>query len=112
MEDQVKVSKKALAYVELLITSTCAHLLKSPKFVGNPVQAYLDTLTFPQVIALKKDVEGALEQCEDSNRYMAVYSGGDDLARRIRQQCFTTPFVYNLRKRARRLSDIACVLCA
>jgi hypothetical protein len=33
VEDQVKVSKKALAYVELLITSTCAHLLKSPKFV-------------------------------------------------------------------------------
>jgi hypothetical protein len=40
------------------------------------------------VLDLKKDVEGALEQCEDSNRYMAVYSGGDDLARRIRQQCF------------------------
>ncbi len=84
MEDQVRVSKKALAYVELLITSTCVHLMKSPKFTGNPVQAYLDTFSLSQVIALKKDVESALEQCEDSNRHMAIYSGGDDLARRIR----------------------------
>jgi hypothetical protein len=35
VEDQVRVSKKAWAYVELLITPTCLHLLKSPKFTGN-----------------------------------------------------------------------------
>ncbi len=34
VDDQVRVSKKALAYVELLITSTCVHLIKSPKFTG------------------------------------------------------------------------------
>jgi hypothetical protein len=54
----------------------------------SPVQAYLDTLSLSQVIALKKDVESALKQCQDSNRHMVVYSGGDDLARRIREQCF------------------------
>ncbi len=48
----------------------------------------MDTLSLSQVLDLKKDVEGALELCEDTSRYMAVYSGGDDLARRIRQQCF------------------------
>ncbi len=89
MQDQIRVTKKALAYVELLITATCVHLLKSSKFTGNQVQAYLDTLSLSQKLALKTDVEGALEQCEDSNRHMAVYSGGDDLARPFfRQQCF------------------------
>jgi hypothetical protein len=88
VDDQVRVSKKALAYVELLITSTCVHLLKSSKFAGNPVKAYLDTLSLSQLIDLKKDVEAALDHCEDSNRYMAVYSGGSDLSKRIRKQCF------------------------
>ncbi len=88
VQDQIRVTKKVPAYVELLISATCVHLLKSSKFTGNPVQAYLDTLSLSQKIALKTDVEGALEQCEDSNRHMAAYSGGDDLARRIRQQCF------------------------
>ena len=37
---------------------------------------------------LKKDVEVALGHCEDSNRCMAVYSGGSDFAARIRKQCF------------------------
>jgi hypothetical protein len=80
VDEQVKVTKKALAYVELLITSTCVHLLKSSKFVGNSVKAYLDTLSLSQLLDLKKDVEAALADCEDSNRHMAVYSEGSDLA--------------------------------
>ena len=86
--DQISVTKKALAYVELLISATCLNFLKSSKVTGNPVQAYLDTLSFAQKTALKKDVEGALDLCEDSNRHMAVYGGGDDLSQRVRQQCF------------------------
>ena len=88
MEEQVTVSKKALAYVELIITSTCKHLLKSAKFAGNPIKAYLDTLSLSQLVGLKKDVEAALGHCEDSNRCMAVYSGGSDFAQRIRERCF------------------------
>ena len=90
MEDQVAVTKKALAYAEILITSTCVHLLKSTKASGNPVQqTYLDTLSRAQVAALRKDVDDALEQCEDSSRHMAVYQGGDNLPSRVRRQCFT-----------------------
>ena len=89
IEDQVTVTKKALAYVEIIITSTCVHLLKSIKAGGNPVQTYLDTLSLSQVAALRKDVDDALEQCEDSGRYMAVYQGDDDLPSRVRRQCFT-----------------------
>jgi hypothetical protein len=88
VEDQVTVTKKALAYVELLITSTCVHMMKTPKITGNPVQAYLNTLSLPQVVALQKEVDEALEQSEDSNRHMAVYRGGDDIARRVRMQCY------------------------
>ena len=76
--DQISVTKKALAYVELLISASCLNFLKSSKVTGNPVQAYLDTLSFAQKTALKEDVEGALDLCEDSNRHMAVYGGGDD----------------------------------
>jgi hypothetical protein len=89
VEDQVTVTKKALAYVELLITSTCVHMLKSAKITGNPVQAYLNTLSLAQVVALQKEVDEALEQSEDSTRHMAVYRGGDNLASRVRMQCFT-----------------------
>ena len=89
IEDQVTVNKKALAYVETIITSTCVHLLKAVKAGGNLVQTYLDTLSLSQVAALRKDVDDALEQCEDSGRYMAVYQGGDDLPSRVRRQCFT-----------------------
>ena len=89
LEDQVAVTRKALAYVEILVTSTCAHLLKSAKIGNNPVQAYLDTLSLAQVFALKEDVDQALDQCEDSSRCMAVYQGGDDLRQRVRKQCFT-----------------------
>jgi hypothetical protein len=88
VEDQVVVTRKALAYAEILVTSTCAHFMKSVKAGGNQVQAYLDTLSLRQVFALKEDVESALEQCEDSNRCMAVYQGGDDLRQRVRDQCF------------------------
>ena len=62
--------------------------MKSVKAGGNSVQTYLDTLSLSQVSALKQDVEGALEQCEDSSRCMAVYQGGDDLLPRVRKQCF------------------------
>jgi hypothetical protein len=88
VEDQVAVTKKALAYVEIITTSTCVHLLKSTKAGGNPVQTYLDTLSLSQVAALRKDVDDALEQCEDSSRHMAVYQGGDNLPSRVRRQCF------------------------
>jgi hypothetical protein len=74
--------------VEILVTSTCVHLVKSGKTGNNPVQAYLDTLTLSQVFALKEDVDNALEECEDSSRCMAVYQGGDDLRQRVRKQCF------------------------
>ena len=47
--EQVEVTKKALAYVEIIVTSTCVHLLKGTSGVGNPVQAYLDTLSLAQV---------------------------------------------------------------
>ncbi len=86
--EQVAVTRKALAYVEILVSSTCAHLLKSVKAGDNPVQLYLDSLSLAQVFALKEDVDGALEQCEGSSRCMAVYQGGDDLLPRVRKQCF------------------------
>ena len=65
-----------------------AHLVKSGKTGSNPVQAYLDTLSFKQVVDLKVDVDNALEECEDSSRCMAVYQGGDDLRQRVRKHCF------------------------
>ncbi len=88
VEDQVVVTKKALAYVESIITTTCVHMLKGAKASGNPVQGYLGTLSITRIAELQRDVDAALEQCEDSNRHMAVYRGGHDLARRIRAQCF------------------------
>jgi len=89
LEEQVEVTKKALAYVEIIVTSTCVHLLKGTSSAGNPVQAYLDTLSRAQVKALMEDVDNALEQCEDSRRHMAVYQGGDRLIQRVREHCFT-----------------------
>ncbi len=53
------------------------------------MQAYLDTLSLAQVHNLMEDVDRALEQCEDSNRHMSVYKGGDRLFQRVREQCFT-----------------------
>jgi hypothetical protein len=88
LEDQVAVIKKALDYVEIIVTSTCMHLLKSTKTDGNPVQTYLDTLSLSQVMALKEEVESALEQCEDSSRHIAAYQGDDNLLSRERKQCF------------------------
>ena len=38
---------------------------------------------------LQKEVDAALEQCEDSSKRMAVYRGGEDLAQRIRAQSFS-----------------------
>ncbi len=73
LEDQVAVTKKTQAYVEIIVTSTCVHLLKSIKAGGNPVQTYLDTLSLSEVIALNKEVESALERCEDNSRHMAAY---------------------------------------
>ncbi len=90
VNDQVVVTKKALAYVETLITTTCVHFMKGAKVKGNPVQAYLTTLSFPDLQALQWDVDKALEQCEElSGKHMAVYRGGDDLAQRIRAQSFS-----------------------
>ena len=83
VDDQVVVTKKALAYVETLITTTCVHLLKGRKAEGNPVQAYLATLSLPRVKDLQQEVDEALEQCEDSSKHMAVYRGGEDLVQRI-----------------------------
>ena len=88
VDDQVVVTKRALAYVESIITTTCVHMLKGAKAAGNPVQAYLGTISLSRIVDLQKEVDAALEQCEDSNRHMAVYRGGDDLARRIRTQSF------------------------
>ncbi len=88
VDDQVVVTKKALAYVESLITITCVHLLKGARVEGNPVQAYLSTLSLSRIKDLQKEVDAALEQCEDSSKYMAVYRGGDNLAQRIRAQSF------------------------
>ena len=45
VDEQFAVTRKALAYVEIIVTSTCVHLLKSTKAGGNPVQTYLDTLS-------------------------------------------------------------------
>ena len=60
VEEQVEVTKKALSYVEILVTATCGHLLKGKPGAGNPVQAYLDTLSLPEVENLKLDVDRAL----------------------------------------------------
>jgi hypothetical protein len=89
VDHQVVVTKKALAYVETLITTTCVHLLKGAKVEGNPVQAYLGTLSLSRIKELQKEVDAALEQCEDSSKHMAVYKGGEDLAQRIRAQSFS-----------------------
>jgi hypothetical protein len=89
IKDQIVVTKKALSYVESLISITCVHLLKGARVEGNPVQAYLGTLDLSRVKDLLKDVDDALEQCEDSNIHMSVYRGGEDLAQRIREQWFS-----------------------
>jgi hypothetical protein len=89
VDDQVVVTKKALAYVESIITTNCVHLMKGARFEGNPVQAYLGTLSLPRIRDLQKDVDAALEKCEDSSKHMAVYRGGADLAHRIRAQSFS-----------------------
>ncbi len=83
------VTKKALAYVESIITTACVHLMKGAKVEGNPVQAYLCTLSLPRILDLQREVDAALEQCEDSSKHMAVYRGGVDLAQRIRAQSFS-----------------------
>jgi hypothetical protein len=90
VDHQVVVTKKALAYVETLISTTCMHLMKGAKVEGNPVQAYLGTLSLSRIKDLQKDVDAALEQCEDSIKHMAVYRGGDDLVQRIRAQSFSS----------------------
>ncbi len=48
--------------METLITTTCVHLLKGGKAEGNPVQAYLATLSLPRIQDLQKEVDAALEQ--------------------------------------------------
>ncbi len=58
------VTKKALAYVESIITTTCMHMLKGAKPPGNPVQGYLGTLPLARIVDLQREVDAALEQCE------------------------------------------------
>ncbi len=65
------------------------HLLKGAKAEENPVQAYLGTLSLSRIKDLQKEVDAALEQCEDSSKHMAIYKGGEDLAQRIRAQSFS-----------------------
>ncbi len=52
------------------------------------MQGFLGTLPIARIVGLQREVDAALEQCEDSIRHMAVYRDGDDLARRIRAQYF------------------------
>jgi hypothetical protein len=75
VDDQVVVTKKALAYVESIVITTCVHLMKGAKVDGNPVQAYLSTLSLPRILDLQREVDAALGECEDSNKHMAVYRG-------------------------------------
>ena len=51
VEEQVEVTKKALAYVEIIVTSTCVHLLKGHASAGNPV-----SLPAAQINVLPRDV--------------------------------------------------------
>jgi N-glycosylase/DNA lyase len=77
VENQVKVTRKALAYVELIITTNCRHLVEQKTKVSgsraNHVKAYLDTLTIRDVNTLKEDTSAAMEDMEDSVKFMAVY---------------------------------------
>jgi hypothetical protein len=91
--DQVAVTRKALAYAEVIITNSCRNAAARNtrgERRGNDVMAYLDTLSRRTVIQLQKDTVDALENLEDTRRSMAVYQDGPDLQDRIRNACFTS----------------------
>ncbi len=79
VDDQVVVTKKALAYVESIITTTCVHLMKGAKVEGNPGQAYLATLSLPQIQELQREVDAALEQDCLRKRAVKTWLGGEVL---------------------------------
>jgi hypothetical protein len=91
--DQVTVTRKALAYAEVIITYSCRNAASRTtrgESRGNDVKAYLDTLSRRSVLQLQKDTLEALENLEDTRRSMAVYRDGPDLQDRIRNSCFTS----------------------
>jgi hypothetical protein len=91
--DQVTVTRKALAYAEVIITSSCRNAAARntrDERRGNDVMAYLDTLSRRSVMQLQKDTVDSLENLEDTRRSMAVYQDGPDLQDRIRNYCFTS----------------------
>ncbi len=90
--DQVAVTRKALAYAEVIITNSCRNAVARnarSERRGNDVMAYLDTLSRRSVMQLQKETAEALENMEDTRRSMAVYQNGLDLQDRIRETCFT-----------------------
>ncbi len=90
--DQVAVTRKALAYAEVIITNNCRNATAKQSRSerrGNDVMAYLDTLSRKNVMQLQRDTADALESTEDTRRSMAVYQDGHDLQDRIRESSFT-----------------------
>jgi hypothetical protein len=76
VEDQVKVIRKALAYVELIITNNCRYNKVTDGQKGarvNHVKAYLDKRTMAEVNVFRDDTNHALEDMDDTNSSMAVY---------------------------------------
>jgi hypothetical protein len=93
--DQVAVTRKALAYAEVILTNNCrnaaAKQARSERR-GNDVMAYLDTLSRRNVTQLfQRETADALESMEDARRSMAtsIYQDGHDLHDRIQESCFT-----------------------
>ena len=90
--DQVAVTRKALAYAEVIITNSCRNAVARNargERRGNDVMAYLDTLSRRSVMQLQKKTAEVLENVEDTRRSMAVYQDGLDLQDRTRESCFT-----------------------
>jgi hypothetical protein len=88
--DQVSVTRKALAYAEVIITNNCRNAAAKQSVSerrGNSVMAYLDTLSRRNVMQLQKDT--SVDNMEDTRRSMAVYRDGDDFQDRIRESSFT-----------------------
>ncbi len=86
--DQVTVTRKALAYAEVIITNNCRNAAAKRSVSerrGKSVMAYLDTLSRRNVMHLQKDTSEALDNMKDTRRSMT----GDDLQDRIREFSFT-----------------------
>jgi hypothetical protein len=91
-DNSCMVTRKALAYAEVIVTNNCrnaAARLSVGERRGNNVMAYLDTLSRRNVMQLQKDTSEALDNMEDTRRSMAVYRDGDYLQDRIRESSFT-----------------------